>query len=182
MYLLRLFRSRVKQLASSISLVAFIAFTEQATIMTGAATKIPSTRAKLQAEAALRVMTHLPGAARPRELRLAPSEGEDVGVTIPKEAFEILLEVLGQMANGNAVAVVPVHAELTTQQAAELLNVSRPFLIGLLDSGKIPFRQVGAHRRVRLTDLTAYQEADERQRRAVLDELTSNAQKHGFGY
>lgn len=124
----------------------------------------------------------LPGVARPRELRLAPSEGEEVGVTIPKEAFELLLEVLGQMANGNAVTVVPVQAELTTQQAAELLNVSRPFLVGLLDSGKIPFRLVGSHRRVRLADLTAYREADERQRRAALDELTLDAQKHDFGY
>ncbi len=150
--------------------------------MTGAATKLPSIRTKKQAEAALRVMTGLPGAARPGELRLVPAEGEEVGVTIPQEAFELLLEVLGQMANGNAVTVVPVHAELTTQQAAELLNVSRPFLIGLLDSGKIPFRLVGAHRRVRLADLAAYQEADERQRHAVLDELTNDAQKHGLGY
>lgn len=150
--------------------------------MTGAATKLPSTHAKKQAEAALRVMTGLPGAARTGELRLAPSEGQEVGVTIPKEAFELLLEVLGQMANGNAVTVVPIHAELSTQQAAELLNVSRPFLIGLLDNGKIPFRLVGAHRRVRLADLTAYQEADERQRRAVLDQLTLDAQKLGLGY
>ncbi|HEY5957843.1 MAG TPA: helix-turn-helix domain-containing protein [Polyangiaceae bacterium] len=150
--------------------------------MTAAATKPPSTHAKKLAAAALRVMTGPPGTARTGELRLAPTEGEEVGVTIPKEAFELLLEVLGQMANGNAVTVVPVHAELTTQEAAELLNVSRPFLIGLLDSGKIPFRLVGAHRRVRFTDLAAYQEADERQRRTVLDELTSDAQKHGLGY
>jgi len=167
---------------SLVSVIAFISFMKQASLMTRAATKLPSARAKTQAAAALRAMTDLPGAARPGELRLAPRKGEEIGVTIPKEAFELLLEVLGQMANGNAVTVVPVHSELTTQQAAELINVSRPFLIGLLDSGKIPFRMVGAHRRVRLADLTAYQDADERQRRAFLDELTHDAQKHGLGY
>ncbi|HEX7838802.1 MAG TPA: excisionase family DNA-binding protein [Kofleriaceae bacterium] len=151
--------------------------------MAGSALKLPTPQTAEQAQVALRVLSALPRKKPARTIRVQP-EGmsEGVSVTVPREAFELFLEVLGQMANGNAVTIVPVHAELTTQQAADLLNVSRPYLIGLLDSGKIPFRLVGAHRRVKFADLKAYKDTDDRERQAALDELTADAQKHGLGY
>ncbi len=115
-------------------------------------------------------------------ITIQADHGRGTTVTIPEAAFNLLLEILGQMANGNAVTIVPVHAELTTQQAADALNVSRPFLIELLESGAIPYRKVGTHRRVLFADLIAYKEKDDAQRRAVMDELASEAQKHGLGY
>lgn len=86
------------------------------------------------------------------------------------------------MANRNAGTIVPVHAEFTTQQAADFLNVSRPFLISLLDERKIPFRMVGSHRRIRFQDLRAFRDADDKQREAVLAELSADAQQNGHGY
>lgn len=112
----------------------------------------------------------------------AEGESGEVAASIPREAFELLLELLGQMADGNAVSVVPVHAELTTHQAAQLLNVSRPYVIGLLEAGKIPHRKVGTHRRVRFTDLMAYKRQDDARRDETLAELTRQAEDLGLGY
>lgn len=136
------------------------------------------------AKAALRVFSALPRRRTTSRTVQVSSDGEGrpVSATVPREAFELFLEILGQMANGNAVTIVPVQAELTTQQAADLLNVSRPFLVGLLADGKIPFRMVGAHRRVKAADLLAYQQRDEAGRKKVLDELTAEAEKHRLGY
>src|SRR4051812_20307076 len=152
--------------------------------MQTSALKVPSRKTAQEAQEALRSLGRLRGDQRAATRVQIRPEGSnaDVGVTVPREAFELFLEILGQMANGNAVTIVPVHAELTTQQAADLLNVSRPYLVGLLDEGKIPFRMVGAHRRVKAADLIAYQQRDEAKRKKVLDELTAEAEKHGLGY
>ena len=94
--------------------------------------------------------------------------------------MRLLKEILDQMADGNGVALLPMHAELTTRQAAELLQVSRTHLVQLLDEGRIPCRKVGAHRRVRPEDILAYRSATESGRRQALDEMTARDQELGL--
>ena len=104
----------------------------------------------------------------------------DTTLEIPGHALRLLVDLLAQIANGHAVTVAPVHAELTTQQAADLLNVSRPYLVKLLDEAQIPHRRVGNRRRVLLTDLLQYQERNQAQRRQTADRLTAEAQRLGL--
>ena len=145
----------------------------------------PTTEASELASVALRTLTTLTqrdGQRSAVTLRSDGSEGESLTVTIPIEAFKLLVEILSQMANGNAVTVMPFHAELTSQQAAAMLNVSRPYLVRLLDKGEIPFRKVGTHRRVRLVDLLEYKRRDDEARTAIVDELVADAQDLEMGY
>lgn len=113
-------------------------------------------------------------------LVLCVDDSPDTKVTVPAQAFRLFIEVLDELAKGNAVTVAPIHAELTTQQAADLLNVSRPFLVGLLESGEIPFRKVGSHRRIRLLDVLAHQRKDEQHRQSVYKDLTHEAEELGL--
>lgn len=101
-------------------------------------------------------------------------------VVLPRRAAQMLVELLAQMANGNAVTLMPVHARLTTQQAADLLNVSRPFLVKLLEAGAIPYQMVGTHRRLRAEDVFAYRKSQEQTSRRALADLSAMDQELGI--
>jgi len=117
----------------------------------------------------------------PSAARLLGPSGETV--QLPRSVHDVLMRVVRELAQGNAVAVLPVHAELTTQQAADLLNVSRPYLIGLLDQGVLPYaRTAGNHRRLRLADVLTYKRARDTERRAALDEMSAEAERLGLRY
>jgi len=103
-------------------------------------------------------------------------------VELPTFALRLLGEILSELALGNAVKVVPIHAELTTQEGADMLNVSRPHLVKLLDNGVLPHTKPGRHRRIKFTDLMAYKEQRDRTSRDAMDELAAQAQALGMGY
>jgi 3,4-dihydroxy 2-butanone 4-phosphate synthase / GTP cyclohydrolase II len=105
------------------------------------------------AEAAARALEHSPGGRKPVA---HVAVGYAAPAALPGPAFDLLLEMLQQMARGNVVAITPIKAELTTQEAAQILGISRPHLVKLLEGGALPFRMVGKHRRVRLEDVTAF--------------------------
>ncbi len=127
-----------------------------------------------------RFLRHHPGVAA-ASVSLT-SDDNRATLEIPGQALRLLVDILTEIANGNGVTVAPVHAELTTQQAADLLNVSRPYLVKLLDERRIPYRRVGNRRRILLADLIEYKHSDDAQRRAIADELTAEAQRLGFDY
>jgi len=117
------------------------------------------------------------------DLRVRIGQGDkETELSLPAPAVRMLVKLLTEMAEGNAVTVVPINAELTTQQAADLLGVSRPFLIKELDSGAISYRKVGTHRRIALADVLEYKKSTERKRLETLNELTAQAQELDMGY
>lgn len=138
--------------------------------------------ALLALESSRRLVGGEPGRPIRVQLQVSVEGGEAETVAVPESALRLFLHLLSEMAQGNTVALVPTHAELTTQQAADLLNVSRPYLAKLLDEGKIPGRTVGKYRRVRLDDLLAFKRKDDDARAKILDQLSAEAQELGMGY
>jgi|SRR5690625_307022 len=103
-------------------------------------------------------------------------------VTIPKKALALLSAIIQNMAEGKTISIVPSNSELTTQQAADMLNVSRPHLIKLLETNKIPFKKVGSHRRILLKDIIKYKDKLAKIRESQLDFLANQAQDLNLGY
>ena len=120
---------------------------------------------------------------RDGDVRVTISAGTDgAEVAIPEIAFRLLEKILDELGQGHAVALSPVDREVSTQKGADLLNVSRPYLIKLLESGKIPFRKVGTHRRVRLADLLEHKARMDAEAERAFAELVEQAQELGMGY
>jgi excisionase family DNA binding protein len=110
--------------------------------------------------------------------RLVDLDGD--AIEVPAELIEVLVAIVQHLKAGHGVTVASLQAELTTVEAAELLNVSRPHLIKLLDGGALPFRMVGTHRRLRLVDVLAYRDRQDAVAREALDELTRHAEDLGL--
>ncbi len=114
-------------------------------------------------------------------IRLQVTGGEEVTTyDQPPSATGLLIEILRQMAKGNAVSLAPVEAEITTQQAANLLNVSRPYLVGMIKKGILPARMVGNQHRLPLKDVLVYKRENQAKRRAALDEMVALDQELGL--
>lgn len=143
----------------------------------GFETELPSQRDSDLARNAKQVLdAHAPAAG----LRVHLDDGQEL--VLPQAAAQLLAHLLEEMSAGNAVTLIPIHAELTTQQAADLLNVSRPFLIQLLDTGRIPYHKTGTHRRVRFADLQAFRRQFEAEREKAMEALAQQAQELEMGY
>ena len=118
---------------------------------------------------------------RPLKLKVTDADQEQP-IELPPGAVLLLMDILEAMAAGRGITLIPENAELTTVQAADVLNVSRPFLIKLLKAKALPCRKVGAHRRIRMEDVMAYKARIDADREAVLDQLVAEAQEHDMGY
>lgn len=120
--------------------------------------------------------------AETQQIEILDDQGAAHPVRLPVSALRLLVDVLTEIGEGNAVSIIPIHAELTTQEAADVLNVSRPFLVQLLERGEIPFHRIGTHRRVRYQDVIAYKERVDAERSKALEALAGQAQALKMGY
>jgi len=133
--------------------------------------QLPTEEEISQAREASRQLARLLPEGR-QALKLVTDDNRHEMVSLPPDALRLLLDLLTQLGQGNAVTLVPHRAELTTQEAADYLNVSRPYVVSLIESGKLPARKVGTRRRVAFTDLLRFDEEDSKNRRTALDEFT----------
>ena len=118
-------------------------------------------------------------AQKPQTVHLTFADGQE-SIVLPAGSLAMFNSILEAMAAGHGVMIFPQHAELTTMEAADMLNVSRPYLIKLLEAGDIPYHKVGRHRRVRIEDLMQYKEAIDRRREAILDQMVAEAEELGL--
>ncbi|MBZ0295072.1 MAG: helix-turn-helix domain-containing protein [Anaerolineae bacterium] len=141
----------------------------------------PSEREAIIARTSKQLLSRYVREDQPLTVQVMDADHEEP-IELPAGAVTLLLDILGAMASGQGVTIIPEDAELTTVQAADILHVSRPFLIKLLDEGQIPYRRVGKHRRIRMEDVMNYKRTIDQQREAVLDQLVADAQDQDMGY
>lgn len=138
---------------------------------------MPSSVDESEAQRFSEILESLASATNDRPALVGPHNEE---IPLPKEAFEVLVQVFEAMKQGLAIHVAPLNAQLTTQEAADYLGISRPTLVKLLESGKITFTKPGRHRYVRLDDLIEYAELVRTQRSEALDSLARDAEEDGL--
>lgn len=147
--------------------------------MTLSEIELPTPQDVERAKESSRTLSQYAEADRVR-LSIKASNGKEDEFILPGGVMQALMDILIEISNGNAFSVIPIHAELTTQEAANILNVSRPHLVKLLEEGTLPFRKIGVHRRVRVQDLVEYKNEFERKRKETLAELAAFSQKIGM--
>lgn len=135
--------------------------------------RLPSLDERAAANQLRQILASQGGDAAGQTLRLLDEHGKAAEIVLAPAISQVLMELLRHIGSGEAVTLVPVSEMLTTQQAADLLNVSRPYLISLLERGEIPFHLVGRHRRVRAEDLFGYKRRRDEARAAALEELAA---------
>lgn len=141
---------------------------------------VPSDRDALLAREASRVLGENTTGDAGLKMQIIESGKEFAALDLPPAAAALLRTMLKEMAAGRAVTIVPIDAEITTGEAAELLHVSRPFVVGLIDKGILPARMVGAHRRIRLDDLMTYKRDSKAKARDALREMAEIDQELGL--
>ncbi|TCV98400.1 helix-turn-helix domain-containing protein [Biostraticola tofi] len=117
-----------------------------------------------------------------QKVTMTDRQGVVHNMDIPVSALRLLIDVLTELGDGNSVKLIPIGSELTTQEAADMLNVSRPTLIRMLDNAEIPYHRIGNRRKLRYTDIVAYRERTRAARISALDELSALDQELGLGY
>ncbi len=141
---------------------------------------IPTAAEALLAREVSRALEQRNAAEQTLSLLVSATENKTTTIELPKSAASLLIEILKQMAEGNAVSLLPVEPEISTQQAANLLCVSRPYLVGMIEKGELPARMVGNQRRLPLKDVLAYRLQNQAKRKEALDEMSALHQEMGL--
>lgn len=137
-------------------------------------------RAAVEGQRAL--AAYLSTSLQTQHIQIFDANSQAHQIELPTSALRLLIDILAELSDGNAVKVVPVHAELTTQEAADMLNVSRPHLVKLLEEGQLAFHRTGKHRRVLFADLMAFKERRDKNSQEAMAALAQQAQELGMGY
>lgn len=143
---------------------------------------VPSNKEVALAEKSRHILSDYIKTTKNPTLQLIGNNKGDKKIILPLQALQLLVGILEEMGQGNAVSLIPIHAELTTQEAADLLNVSQSYLINLLKEGKIPFYKVGTRRRILAKDILRYRASIDKKRLKALEALTKQAQELDMGY